>query len=177
MQEHVPDVMPDLLDSWLRAHLGRRLVVIGLSLPVVLAQQADALTLGAPPREYLRELERYEEIWVRWLAPGTTVDQALTHAAMHEGDVVVLWLTEMPKDERPASLVAFLEHVEATGAREEAVIALVGPGASPALARQLGFDEGFAAEEAPGRMLSRLAGETLAREELRRGGSSPPSQL
>jgi hypothetical protein len=166
-----------MLDSWLRAHLGRRLVVIGLSLPVALAQQADALTLGAPPREYLRELETYEEVWVRWLAPGSTVDQALTHAAMHEGDVVVLWLADMPEDERPAPLVAFLEHVEAAGAREEAVIALVGPGASRALARRLGFDEGFAPGEAPGHVLSRLAGEALAREELRRGGGSPPRYL
>jgi hypothetical protein len=61
--------------------------------------------------------------------------------------------------------------------RDEAVVALVGPGASRTLARQLGCDEGFAAEEATGHIVGQLVREALAREELRRTGSSPPCYL
>jgi beta-lysine 5,6-aminomutase beta subunit len=177
MERPVLDAAPDTLDSWLRQHLGRSLVVIGMSLPVTVSRPGGAVVLGAPPVDYVRALEEYEELAPRWLAAGTLVDQALTHAALHEADVLLLWLADAPADARPAPLVAFLDHAEAAGAREEAVIALVGPGASHELAHRLGFDDGFAPADPPGEVVSRLAHEVLALEELRRKGSSPPCYL
>jgi hypothetical protein len=176
MEERLPEVSPPALDSWLRQQLGRRLVVIGLSLPAATPSGGEIM-LDAPPADFIRELERFEEVWVRWLAAGTLVDQALTRAALHEGDVVLLWLADEPSDPRPAALAAFLEHAEAAGARDEAVTALVGPGASRELARRLGCNEGFAPTEAPGVVISQLAREVVTMDELRRRGSSPPCYL
>ena len=177
MEEQSLELTPGRLDSTLRVRLGRRLVIIGLTPPAAPPVAGAAPVLGAPPAEFVRALEPYDEVWVRWLAGGTALDQALTHAALHEADVVLLWLAAVPTEERPAALVAFLEHAEAAGARDQAVIALVGPGASRALAHRLGFDEGFGAEDTPGHVVSALAGEALAREQLRRTGSSPPCYL
>jgi hypothetical protein len=167
----------DDLDSWLREHLARRLVVVGLTLPVAPSLSKDAVTLGPPPSDFLREMETYEELWVRWQSPGTLVDQALTCAALHEGDVVLLWLPEPQREARPASLVAFLGYAEASGARDEAVMVLAGPGASRELAHRLGFAEGFAPTTTPGHIAAELAREVLALEALRLGGSSPPCYL
>jgi hypothetical protein len=90
---------------------------------------------------------------------------------------VLLWLAETPTDARPAPLAAFLDYAEAAGVRDDAVIALVGPGASRMLARRMGCDEGFSGGEATEVIVSRLVREALAREELRRTGSSPPCYL
>lgn len=176
MEAPLPAATPATLDSWLREHLGRRMVIVGLSLPVAGSPQSDVV-LGPPPTAFLRELEPFEEVWPRWLTAGTRMDQALTRAAMQEGDAVLLWLAELATDPRPAPLVAFLEQAETAGALEEAVTALVGPGASRTLAHRLGFNEGFAPSEAPGWVACQLAREVVALEELRRRGSSPPCYL
>ena len=177
MERQLLETLPDDLDSWLREHLGRRMVVVGLTLPTTPSQAHDVVRLGQPPSEFLRALEPYDEVWVRWLTAGTVVDQSLTHAALHEGDAVLLWLTEPPSEARPRALVAFLDHAEAAGVRDEAVTALVGPGASRELAHRLGFEEGFAPADSPGHIASELAREVLALEATRRGGSSPPCYL
>jgi hypothetical protein len=167
---------PDDLDSWLREHLGRRLVVVGLTLPVA-PSSSDAVTLGPPPSAFLRGMAKYEEVWVRWQSPGTLVDRALTRAALHEGDAVLLWLPELPSEARPGTLVAFLDHAEAAGVRDAAVLALAGPGSSRELARRLAFAEGFAPTDSASHVAAELAREVLALETLRRGGSSPPCYL
>lgn len=53
----------------------------------------------------------------------------------------------------------------------------IGPGVTRQAARKLGYEDGFAAETPPATLVLALLREALAREEIRRSGSSPPCYL
>jgi hypothetical protein len=178
---------PADLDGWLREMLGRRLVVVGLALAAEDAgQDAATAALGEPPQALIAALERYTEIWVRWLAAGMAVDAAVAHATVREADVLLVWVPISTGEQMAAAhgeprqepvLARLLAQAEARELRDPCVLLLVGPGASRPLARRLGYDDGFGPEAPVAQIATAAARETLAREEFRRKGSSPPCYL
>ena len=82
---------PEALDALLRAELGRPLVVVGLTLAAGAATGAGLDTpLGEPPAGPIAGLARYGELWVRWLAAGTRLADALGRAAVLDADALLI---------------------------------------------------------------------------------------
>lgn len=187
MDDDTTAMDPPALDGWLRERLGRSLTVVGLSLGAHgFGESAAVATLGDPPRALITALEQYREIWVRWLAGGMTVDAALAHAMAREADVLLVWIPAHADYDAAAtgaeswpatSLARLLDQAGADELRDPCVLLLVGPGASRALARRLGYADGLGPEASAARIATVAARETLAREEFRRTGSSPPCYL
>lgn len=187
MDENTTAMGPADLDRWLREKLGRRLVVVGLALAAEDAGQDVAMAaLGEPPHELITALERYSEIWVRWLPAGMPVDAALAHAMTREADVLLIWVPAAQGEQAAAphgetwpatALARLLEQADARELRDPCVLLLVGPGASRPLARGLGYDDGFGPEASVAALATTAAREALAREEFRQKGSSPPCYL
>lgn len=176
---------PAALDAWLRAQLGRRLAVTGITLMLPAgtspAPPGAVAAAGAPPAALRDALGQYGEIWLRWLPSGTRLDEAAIRAAAGDADVLLVWLdpTGAPGapvgwPERP--LTALHDALANLSLRDDCVLAIGGVGASRSLARRLGYDDGFAVE-APAVIATTLAREALALAAVRGGGSSPPCYL
>jgi hypothetical protein len=193
-EPHVDETLlrlaPADLDALLREQLGRRLVVAGLTL-VPPAPGSVHLT-GEPPAELLAGLSTYAELWVRWTHADTPIGAALRQAAQHDADVVLGWLAApipsgvptvaagsafVPPNWPLPVIAALIGEADDLNLRDRCVFALAGPDATQALARQAGCDEGFALAVPLARIVGTLAREVLARDEFRRGGSSPPCYL
>ena len=182
MDETLSALEPAALDSWLREQLGRRMVMVGVSLAPPAPSGAPP-RLAAPPAKLLAGLSAYAEVWVRWSDMGTTLSAALRDAAQYDADVVLAWLgsphvTEPAPDDWPCRAVAALiGEADDLNLRDRCVFALAGPAASRTLARQMGCDEGFAPDTPLAQIAGILARESVARDEFRRTGSSPPCYL
>jgi hypothetical protein len=196
MDEETLELAPAALDGWLRGRLGRPLVVIGLTLSTDAPLTDRGLPmLGDPPRRFIEGLEPYHEEWVRWMAAGMTLDAALAYTAAQEADTLLIWVPQAPvgapaqsgappsegegtdTDWLTRTLSELVGLTDAQNLRDRCVLMLVGPGASRELAHRLGFDDGFAATTPLARIATALAKEAVARDELRRTGSSPPCYL
>ncbi len=189
MINHSLELPPAALDSWLREHLARRLVMIGVTLTETTHAPQAIGVAGETPAALVAALAWYEEIWLRWLAAGTTLDALVIQAAAREADALLIWLAA-PKAEsgtaqppRPAGnppswserpLQRLLATIEGQSLRESCVLALLGPDASRALARRLGYDDGFGPELVAARVATALVREVAGRQEFRRSGSSSP---
>jgi hypothetical protein len=180
---------PDLLDSWLRRRLGRRLVVAGLTLTPGQAPTHDNGTSGgdAEPEIFSAALSTYRELWVVWAPTGTRLDDALAHAAAHDADALLVWLPGaagspdgepgVPPAPTVQALRTLLEAAESLGLRDRCMLALAGPGASRVVARRLGFDDGFGLDVTPAQVAAVCAREAVSRAEFPRSSSSPPCYL
>lgn len=186
MNSAIAALEPAALDAWLRQHLGRRMTVVGLSLPATRPAAGWAtVVLDDAPSLLVAALAEYGELWVLWAAAGATPRDALTDAATHDADVMLVWLprpadgpTGGTLDSWAAEMVQTLvAEMDASGQRDRCVVALVGPGASRALARQLGCDDGFGPELGPADIVTTLAQEAATQEEFRLRGQSPPCYL
>ncbi len=192
-QQPDAELEPALLDGWLREHMNRSLVVIGVTLGSVASDEGPTISiLGESPTDFVRGMEPYGEIWLRWLAAGMVMDRAVAHAAAQEADALIIWVPKSPDDETPAArdalagangewperaLRALLEVADAHNLRDRCVLVLAGPGASRQLARRLGYDDGFGEGAAPGQVAVAIGREAVSREEYRTRGSSPPCYL
>lgn len=181
-----PVLEPDALDAWLRAQLGRRLAVTGITLVPLAGSSPDpsgtVAAAGVPPAALRDALGQYGEIWLRWLPSGTRLDEAAIRAAAGDADVLLVWLdpTGAPSapvgwPERP--LTALHDALANLSLRDDCVLAIGGAGASRSLARRLGYDDGFAVVAPAALIATTLAREALALAAVRGGGSSPPCYL
>lgn len=152
----------DAIDALLRAQLGRRMTIAMLALSE--AHRGELETLA-------RRLASLDEARV---LPLAFTDEGLQEAARLDAEIVLIWLV-MDKDEPTAA--AILDRAEALGLRERSFVALIGPGMTRARARQMRFEDGFPATTPTDQLLWSLAREAIARDELRRRGSSPPCYL
>ncbi|HEY7983483.1 MAG TPA: hypothetical protein VID73_04905 [Ktedonobacterales bacterium] len=183
---------PEALDAWLRAELGRRLAITGVTLvapratppepPAAPPDSRGVLALaGAAPTALPAALAEYAEIWLRWLPAGARLDEAAIRAAAGDADALLVWLaptgTETPTGWPERTLAALHDALANLSLRDGCVLALGGAGASRALARRLGYDDGFAPEAPAGAIATTLAREALALAAVRGGGSSPPCYL
>ncbi|HKW21943.1 MAG TPA: hypothetical protein VJO13_11240 [Ktedonobacterales bacterium] len=153
------------IDGLLRWQLGRRMTVCLLALTDTHADSITALT------ERLTSIEE-----IRVLPPAPSAEEGLRQAAQTDTEIVLVWLPS--NDEREvAAATALLERAEAMGLRDHSFLALIGSHVTRDQAHQLLFEEGYPASTPTAQLLWNLAHEAIARDELRRRGSSPPCYL
>lgn len=155
----------DAIDGLLRWQLGRRMTVCLFALKNGHADELDALAT---------QLASIEEIQV--LAPATSADEGLAEAVRHDAEIMLVWLAGDDACELSAAS-ALLERIDAMGLRDRSVVALIGPAMTRDLAHRLRFEEGYPSDIPISQLLWSLARESIARDELRRRGSSPPCYL
>lgn len=155
----------DAIDGLLRWQLGRRMTVCLLALADTHTDDIAALT------------ERFTSIAeIRVLPPAPTVEEGLRQAAQTDAEIVLIWLAT--DDEREMEdATALLERAEAMGLRDRSLVALIGPDVTRDLAHRLLYEEGYPSSTPTAQLLWGLARESIARDELRRRGSSPPCYL
>jgi hypothetical protein len=176
---------PDALDRWLRAELGRRLAVIGITLGPPAADAPGTrgviAVAGAVPAPLTAALAAYGELWLRWLPRGTPLDEAAIRAAAGDADALLVWLepdaVDAPAGWPERTLATLYDTLADLSLRDGCVLALAEAGASRALARTLGCDDGFARDTPPALIATTLAREVLALAAVRGGGSSPQCYL
>jgi methylmalonyl-CoA mutase cobalamin-binding subunit len=120
-------------------------------------------------------LTSIEEIQV--LPPAASADEeGLRQAAQTDAEIVLVWLAA-DNEREMAAATALLERAEALGLRDRSFLALIGPQVTRDMAHQLLFEEGYPVTTPTAQLLWSLAQEAIARDELRRRGSSPPCYL
>ncbi len=154
----------EAIDGLLRWQLGRRVTVCLLALTDTHADDIAGLT---------ERLTGIEEI--RVLPPVPSVEEGLRQAAQTDAEIVLVWLAS--NDERELAATALLERIEALGLRDRSLVALIGPQVTRDQAHKMLFEEGYPASTPTAQLLWSLAREAIARDELRRRGSSPPCYL
>ena len=153
------------IDGMLRWQLGRRITVALLALADAHGDEIVALT---------KRLASIEEIAVQ--PPIMPVEEGLNQVARTDAEVALVWLAADDTDEITAAS-ALLERAEAMNLADRCFIALIGPSVTRDLAHKLRFEEGYPADTPTAQLLWSLAREAVARDELRRRGSSPPCYL
>jgi hypothetical protein len=116
---------------------------------------------------------------IRVLPPSAStalVEEDLPAAARQDAEIILVWLAADEERELEAAS-ALIERADALGLRDRSVVALIGPDVTRDLAHQLLFEEGYSTTTLTADLLSSLAHEAIARDELRRRGSSPPCFL
>ncbi len=155
----------DAINGLLRWQLGRRMTVCLLALTGTHIDELAALA---------ERLEGIEEI--KALRPGGAAEAGLLEATRHDAEIVLVWLAAEDEDELAAAR-ALLEHADALNLADRSVLALIGPAVTRDLAHRLRFEEGYPSATPTAQLLWSLAREAIARDELRRRGSSPPCYL
>ena len=113
---------------------------------------------------------------IRVLPPAPSAEEGLRQAAQTDAEIVLVWLAA--DDERElAAASTLLARAEALGLRDRSFLALIGPHVTRDQAHRLLFEEGYPAATPTAQLLWSLAREAIARDELRRRGSSPPCYL
>jgi methylmalonyl-CoA mutase cobalamin-binding subunit len=155
----------EAIDGLLRWQIGRRMTVCLLTLADTHADDIAALT------ERLTSIAE-----IRVLPPAPSVEEGLRQAAQTDAEIVLVWLPS-DSEREVAAATALLERAEALGLRDRSLVALIGPDVTRDLAHRLLFEEGYPASTPAAQLLWSLAREAIARDELRRRGSSPPCYL
>ena len=152
------------IDGLLRWQLGRRMTVVLLALADGDGDEIAALA---------QRLASIEEITL--LSPAASAEEGLNQAARADAEVALVWLADGAREREAAS--ALLERAEVMNLADRTFLALIGPAVTRELAHKLRFEEGYPAETPTAQLLWSLAREAIARDELRRRGSSPPCYL
>jgi hypothetical protein len=155
----------DAINGLLRWQLGRRMTVCLLAFAATHAGEVAALE---------KRLASIEEILV--MPPAPSADAGLDEAARQDAEIVLVWLAANEASE-VAMARALLERVDTMGLRDRSFVALIGPAVTRELAHHLRFEEGYPTTTPTAQLLWSLAREAIARDELRRRGSSPPCYL
>ncbi|HET9981085.1 MAG TPA: hypothetical protein VFQ32_11605, partial [Ktedonobacterales bacterium] len=141
---------------------------------ITVALLALADTHGDEIVALTKRLASIEEIAVQ--PPIMPVEEGLNQVARTDAEVALVWLAADDTDEITAAS-ALLERAEAMNLADRCFIALIGPAVTRDLAHKLRFEEGYPADTPTAQLLWSLAREAIARDELRRRGSSPPCYL
>lgn len=168
------------VNAELRAALGRRLTVAVMELPGGATGCAELRT----------RLAAFSEVRVLAKTPDERADYASLRALLREvaradADALLIWTDAESlaasaggngdaRHDWPRMVQGAAEDINLLDA---CFTAPIGPGVTRQAARKLGYEDGFAAETPPTALVRTLLRETLAREEIRRSGSSPPCYL
>ena len=153
------------IDGLLRWQLGRRMTVALLTL---------AESHGDEIAQLARRLTSIEEITV--LLSAASAEEGLNQAARMDAEIALVWLADDDTGE-VATASALLERADAMNLADRTFIALIGPAVTRDIAHKLRFEEGYPSDTPTAQLLWSLAREAIARDELRRRGSSPPCYL
>jgi beta-lysine 5,6-aminomutase beta subunit len=130
-------------DTFIRQHIGRKIVVIGAS------TGTDAHTVGIDAIMNMKGyaghygLERYEMIDAYNLGSQVPNDEFIVKAIELKADVLLVSQTVTQKDVHIGNLVELIEMLEAEGLRDKLLVICGGPRITHELARELGYDAGF----------------------------------
>ena len=166
-----PPAEPFALDAWLRERLQRRLTLV-----VVTAfhphAAADSLCAG---------MEMYAELRVASCIVASPDESALSDMARLDPDVVLLWTALGDAGAQAGGgrrwALDVLTILEGLGLLDRAFVALIGEGVTRSAARALGYEDGILVDTPLAAVAQLVAREAVARDELRRRGSSPPCYL
>ncbi len=168
-----PPEHPNELGAWIRGRLGRRLTVVVVT----------SGTRAGAGMDLCSSLASQPEARVARVAANDGAERTLAEVARVDPDVVLIWLDEADADAEDRQetdrgwAAAALAACEQQGLLDRAVVVLTGPDVTRAGARALGFEDGIASGTASQEVMRQLAHEAVARDELRRHGSSPPCYL
>lgn len=168
-----------LLDAWLQSRLDHCLTVVLLAShddSDTGAEQRLAVAL-APLQEARLRVERLAR--PNALSAAMPDEAALEHALLRiellAPDVLLVEHHVTAGDNRWS--VAVLRVADRLGLCDRALVALYGAGVTRVGARRLGFEDGYPLDMPAATLVATLAREAVARDELRRHGSSPPCYL
>ena len=168
----LPSNPGDLADL-VRARLGRRMIVAVLAPPATAAHDPRAL------RPLADALAAFPGARVAYEQPPADLEAFLTRLHSLGPDVVLVGAEDagaaMP-NEHPWHL-RVLAIADRIGLCDRSFVALIGLRVTRASARRAGFEDGFPLDTPVDALLPALVHESLARDELRRKGSSPPCYL
>jgi hypothetical protein len=166
-----PPAEPSALDGWLRERLQRRLTLVVVT-PSHPHAGADTLCTG---------MEAYAELRVAHHMVASPDGSALADVARLDPDVLLLWtaLTDAGAQAGGGRRWALdaLNVLEGLGLLDRAFVVLIGEGVTRPAARALGYEDGIPADTPLAEVARLVAREAVARDELRRRGSSPPCYL
>lgn len=157
------------LNAWLDAQLGRTLIVVALRRvdageDVLASWRAQA---EAFPRMRLEVIE---------VAASANLTATLTDVARRDPDALLV-CDAGDREDAQRWRAAILDAAEGANLFERMLIALHGVGMTRAIARQRGYEDGFATDQPMGTALAVVAREAVTRATYRRAGSSPPCYL
>jgi hypothetical protein len=158
------------LDAWLRERLQRRLTLV-----VVTASQGHAAA-----NALCAALAAHAEVRVARALVARPNESALADVARLDPDVVLLWTALGDAGAAGGGRLYALDALnalEGLGLLDRAFVAIAGEGVTRPAARALGYEDGIAADIPVQEVVRLLAREAVARDELRRRGSSPPCYL
>ena len=165
---NVPSSSADL-DDWLRCTLGRRVNLAVIAVEDEAQRQVDTLT---------HELGAYTEIRVLPLSKHNTARATLQRTMQEDADVVFLWTEgSLDSEDIRTRLRQWQSEGEGLGLCDRAFVALIGAHVTMATARGLGYEDGIPAATTSLQLATLVANEAVARDEIRRRGSSPPCYL
>ena len=121
-------------DEYLKEHLGRKMVVVGID--AIMNRKGFAGHYG---------LERYEMVEAYNLGSQVPNEEFLRKAAEVNADVVLVSQTVTQKDVHIKNLTELIELAEAEGVRDKYIFCCGGARITHALAKELGYDAGFGA--------------------------------
>ncbi len=130
-------------DSYIKEHIGRKLVVIGAS------TGTDAHTVGIDAIMNMKGyaghygLERYEMFEAYNLGSQILNEDFIAKAVELHADALLVSQTVTQKDIHIKNLTQLVELLEAEGLRDKVILACGGPRISHELAKELGYDAGF----------------------------------
>lgn len=177
------------IDEWLRSRLDHRLTVVLLATsPHHAADAEDVLAAAIAPLSEARL--RIERLTTAGAAPAGAVESqpaapdavpadAAIERALLKLDALypdVLLVEQTGADDGVWPRAA-LRVADRLGLCERAFVALLGVHVTREQARRLGYEDGYPLDTPAAALMSMLAREAVARDELRRHGSSPPCYL
>lgn len=130
-------------DDFIRAHIGRPVVVIGAS------TGTDAHTVGIDAIMNMKGfaghygLERYEMFEAVNMGSQVTNEEFIARAIEMKADALLVSQTVTQKDIHIRNLTELVEMLEAEGLRDKMIVACGGPRITHELAKELGYDAGF----------------------------------
>lgn len=133
----------DETDSFIREHIGRKIVVIGAS------TGTDAHTVGIDAIMNMKGyaghygLERYEMFETLNMGSQVPNEEFIAKAIEMKADALLVSQTVTQKDVHIQNLTELVEMLEAEGLRSKVILICGGPRLSHELAKELGYDAGF----------------------------------
>jgi beta-lysine 5,6-aminomutase beta subunit len=133
----------DETDSFIREHIGRKIVVIGAS------TGTDAHTVGIDAIMNMKGyaghygLERYEMFETLNMGSQVPNEEFIAKAIEMKADALLVSQTVTQKDVHIQNLTELVEMLEAEGLRSKVILSCGGPRLSHELAKELGYDAGF----------------------------------
>lgn len=163
-----PPAAPTALDDWLRSRLDHPVTIVLLS--------ASESGVSASERALASTVAGHVEIRLRVeRCPAPPIETAIERAllAVERRYPDVLLVEQSGTDVTFSRMV--LRVADRLGLLDRAFVALIGPDVTRDGARRRGFEDGYTLDDPD--ILRILSREAVARDELRRHGSSPPCYL